>query len=113
MAGERASLNARLEEQREVHAHAISQNQALNEQALSTHALRLRQEASTAANITLQAQLTQAMLLIDDLRRRVDAGSSPGTPRQADPVDIARASHVDYYEDVGAGGVGSLEVDQS
>ena len=60
MAGDRAALRARLEEQRAAHSAAISQNSALTKQAIAGHALGLRQEPSDAANLTLQAQLTQA-----------------------------------------------------
>ncbi len=80
MAGERAALHARLEEQRAAHTHAVAQKAEMSQQNIAAHALALRQEASDAANLALQAQLTTAMAMLGDLRRRVDLGESSGNP---------------------------------
>ena len=60
----------------------------LSRQNVAAHALALRQEASDAANLALQAQLTTAMAMIGDLRRRVDAGSAPASPRPTAAVPL-------------------------
>ena len=49
----------------------------LSQQNVAAHALALRQEASDAANLALQAQLTTAMAMIGDLNT-LGAGSMPG-----------------------------------
>ena len=50
MAGERAALNARLDEQRAAHTQAVAQMAELSRQNVAAHALALRQEASDAEN---------------------------------------------------------------
>ena len=82
----------------------------LSQQNVAAHALALRQEASDAANLALQAQLTTAMAMIGDLRRRVDAGSAPATPRPAAAsagADNPLIAPAPPYFDNGAG-VGDL-----
>ena len=101
MAGERAALNARLDEQRAAHTQAVAQMAELSRQNVAAHALALRQEASDAANLALQAQLTTAMAMIGDLRRRVDAGSAPASPRQTTAVPLLQPlESVGDFEDV-------------
>ena len=64
MAGEVAALNDRMDEQRAAHTQAVAQMAELSQQNVAAHALAMRQEASDAANLALQAQLTTAVAMI-------------------------------------------------